>query len=280
MLVINEVREAERIINTNKFDKISSAASLIARYYIQIKEMNEDEVIKKLESFFTLNNENTCSWGNFILKIIKNANKIPLCQINEIPITQREIDVVKTAGSDKKEKILFTFLVMGKLKYMKTFSAWVNDTSKNIFEIANTSPRADERDYIIRDFYESGLISYAKSPMNLSVHIDFIDTEGETVFAVKDLRNLGFKWMQYKGQKYVECQSCGILFKPTKMNARYCKSCRGYVPLKTKIVECCDCGTSFETPANTKSKRCPHCRRKHRLEWDRNRKKQTIPQVD
>lgn len=270
MLVINEVKEAEMIIETNKFDKISSAASLLARYYAQIKKISKEELVKKIESFFILNHENVIGWNSFISKIIKNANKIPLCQIDSIPITQKEIDIIKSLNSDKKEKILFTFLVFGKLKYMRTGKAWVNDTSKSMFERANTSPRADERDYIIRDFKEAEFISYAKSPMNLSIHIDFIDNDGESVFNVSDLRNLGFKWMKYKGGNYVECNGCGILFKPTQMNNCYCKDCRGYIPLVTKVVECIDCGISFETSSNTKSKRCYKCRKKHRLEYQKN----------
>lgn len=273
--MINEEREAERIIETNKYDSLSSAVSLIIRYYIQIKEMSNDEVKSKVKSFLELNHCEFDKWKRFIKRVIKNSDKYPICRLNEIPITQKEIDIIKSAGSDKKEKILFTFLVIGKLKYLKSGDAWVNDTSKKIFEQANTSPRADERDYIIRDFYESNIVSYAKSPMNLSIHIDFVDPDGEPVFTVKDLRNLGFRWMKYKGDNYVECQSCGIIFKPTKMNARYCKECRGYVPLKTKIVECCepDCGISFETPANNRSNRCPSCSYKRRLKQVRNNMK-------
>lgn len=263
MLVINEVKEAERIIETNKFDKLSSAVALLVRYYIQIKEFKSAIVKDEIKRFLTLNHQEYDYWEKSVNKMIKKAKKFPLCQIDEIPITQKEIDVIYQAGSEKKEKILFTFLVLGKLKWMKTGKAWVNDTGASTFKRANTDTRTNERDYIIRDFKEAGFISYAQSPMNMSIHIDFIDDNSNTVLIVNDLRELGYRWLQFKGQRYIECGKCGILFKPSKMNNCYCKNCRGYIPLKTKIIECIDCGISFESPAIAKSKRCPLCRRIH-----------------
>lgn len=263
MLVINEVKEAERIIETNKFDKLSSAIALLVRYYIQIKEFKRDIVRDEIKKFLILNHQEYDYWEKSVNKMIKKAKKFPLCNIDEIPITQKEIDVIYQAGSEKKEKILFTFLVLGKLKWMKTGKAWVNDTGASIFKRANTDTRTNERDYIIRDFKEAGFISYAQSPMNMSIHVDFIDDNEESILMIKDLRELGYRWLQFKGQRYIECNECEILFKPTRMNNCYCKNCRGYIPLKTKIIECIDCGISFESPAIAKSKRCPLCRRIH-----------------
>lgn len=263
MLIINEVKEAEKIINTNKYDKLASAVNLLVRYYWQIKRLTKEEVKEKIRLFIELNHEEFEYWENSVKRMIKNADKFPLCQLNEIPITQKEIDIIFKAGTEKKEKILFTFLVLAKLKYLKSGKAWVNDTGSSTFKLANAQTGVEDRDYIIRDFYEAEFISYAKSPMNMSIHIDFIDTDGDTVFVVNDLRNLGYRWLKFKGHKYIECNECGKLFKPTKGNSLYCKDHRGYIPLRTKIIECCDCGISFETAAITKSKRCPLCQRLH-----------------
>lgn len=268
-IIMNEVKEAKKIIKTNKYEKFSSAVALLVRYYVQIEGLSRAEVKNEMKKFLILNHEEYDYWEQSLNKMIKNADKFPLCQIDEIPITQKEIDVIYKAGSEKKEKILFTFLVLGKFKWMKTGKAWVNDTGFLTFKNANAETKIEERDYIIKDFKEAGFISYAKSPMNLSIHINFIDENENPVFVVKDLRELGFRWLKYKGQKYVECQECGILFKPSAMNACYCKNCRGYIPLETKIIECIDCGISFETPSSTKSRRCPLCRRKHYNEYQK-----------
>lgn len=277
---MNEVKEAEKIIKTNKYEKLSSAVSLLVRYYVQIEGLKKAEVKDKMKKFLVLNHEEYDYWEQSLNKMIKNADKFPLCQIDEIPITQKEIDVIYKAGSEKKEKILFTFLVLGKFKWMKSGKAWVNDTGASTFKRANTYTLFEERDYIIKDFKEDGCVSYAKSPMNMSIHVDFIDEDSEPVFVVKDLRELGFRWLKFKGQKYVECQDCGSLFKPTAMNACYCKNCRGYIPLKTKLVECKDCGTNFETPASTKSRRCPLCRRLYNNERKNIFRKNKMRQVD
>lgn len=272
-MVINEVKEAERILETHKYNKLSSAVSLLVRYYIQIKELNKDETKENIKEFLRIHNEEFDYWEKSVNRMIKNANKYPLCQIDEIPITQSEIDTIYKAGSEKKEKILFTFLVLGKLKWMRSGKAWVNDTGASTFKMANAETKAVDRDFIIKDFKEAGFISYAQSPMNMSIHVDFIDNNSDTILTIKDLRNLGYRWLKIKGQRYAECNNCGILFKPSRMNNCYCKNCRGYVPLVTKIIECIDCGISFEVPAITKSKRCPSCQRNHRLELERERTK-------
>lgn len=258
-MVINEVKEAERILQTNKYDKFSSAVALLIRYYIQIKELNKSDVKDEIKKFLILNHQEYDFWEKSIDKMIKKANEYPLCQIDEIPITQKEIDTIYQAGSEKKEKILFTFLVLGKLKWMKTGKAWVNDTGFLTFKRANAETKTDERDYIIRDFKESGFISYAQSPMNMSIHIDFIDNTSDTVLVVNDLRELGYRWLKFKGRRYVECNECGKLFKPNGSHSLYCKEHRGYIPLVTKIIECKDCGNSFEAPATSPGKRCPLC---------------------
>lgn len=262
-MVINEVKEAEKILQTNKYEKFSSAVALLIRYYVQIKGLQKSEVIDEIKKFLMLNHQEYDFWESSINKMIKNAKKFPLCQIDEIPITQNEIDIIYQAGSEKKEKILFTFLVLGKLKWMRTGKAWVNDTGASTFKRANAETRVDDRDYIIRDFKEAGFISYAQSPMNMSIHIDFIDDKGDTILVIKDLRELGYRWLKYKGQKYNECHECGKLFKANKSNALYCKEHRGYIPLVTKIMECMDCGASFEAPSVSRSKRCPLCRKLH-----------------
>lgn len=270
MLAINEVKEAERIIETNKYDKISTAASLIIRYYIQIKGLSPAETKDKMKAFFNMNHKDYDNWRKFVSKVIKTSDDYPLCNIDEIPITQKEINIVDALETDIKKKVMFTFIVMGKLKQIKSGNSWLNDSSKSLFDRANVNVRVADRDYIIKDLYELEYISYAKSPMNLSLHIDAIDMSGDPVFTVKDLRNIGFAWLKYKGESYTYCNECGILFKPTRPNNIYCKNCVGYIPLQTKVIECCDCGTSFETPSMTKSKRCPHCRHKHYNERLRN----------
>lgn len=269
-MVINEVKEAERILQTNKYDKFSSAVALLIRYYVHIKELKKSDVITEIKKFLFLNHQEYDYWEKSINKMINKAKKFPLCQIDEIPITQKEIDIIYQAGSEKKEKILFTFLVLGKLKWMKTGKAWVNDTGASVFKRANAETKTADRDYIIRDFKEAGFISYAQSPMNMSIHIDFIDDSSDVILTIKDLRELGYRWLQFKGQRYTECNKCGILFKPSRMNNCYCKNCRGYIPLVTKVIECIDCGISFEAPSITRSKRCPSCRRLHYNERKRN----------
>lgn len=260
-MAINEVKEAEKIIATNKYEKFSSAVALLVRYYMQIKGLDKDKTKEVMKKFLALNHQECDYWEKSLNKMIKNSDKFPICQIDEIPITQKEMDIISQAGTEKKEKILFTFLVLGKLKWMKTGKAWVNDTGSSTFMRANTATRADARDFIIKEFYEAGYISYAKSPMNMSIHVDFIDEDGEAVHTVKDLRNLGFRWLQFKGQRYVECQECGILFKPNRSHAKYCKEHRGYIPLETKVIECKDCGVSFEAPSMSRARRCPSCGR-------------------
>lgn len=263
-MIINEVEEAENIIQTNKYEKFSSALSLLIRYYIHIKGLKKNDVKDEIKKFLVINHEDYNYWEKFIDKVIRKSKHNHLCQIDKIPITQKEIDIIYQVDSEKKQKILFTFLVIGKLKWLKTGKAWVNNTGSSTFKIANAETNAAERDYIIRDFHDAGYISYARSPMNMSIHIDFIDDTDEPVITIKDLRCLGYRWLQYKTQKYAECNRCGILFKTSKTNKCYCQRCRKY-----KIIKCISCGKEFETPIKTHDTecRCYECRIKHRRDY-------------
>lgn len=263
-MCINEVKEAEKIIKTNRYEKISVAVGLLIRYYFHKQNLTPDEIREKIKAFVTLHHEDYDHWESFVNKTLENVENVPLCEIDEIPITQKEIDVIKSVENKKEQKILFAFLVMGKLKYLKTGKSWVNNTGATFFKNANVDVRTEERDYIIKKFHDAGFLSYAKSPMNMAIHIDFIDKEkSNPVLMIKDLRELGFRWLLYIGERYVECNQCGILFRPNSSNDRYCKKHRGYIPLKTKIIECRDCGVSFETSAGLLDKRCPNCKRLH-----------------
>lgn len=265
-MYISDVKRAEYILQTNNFDKLSKALSLIIRYFIQIKDYNPLLIKEEARKFLALNNEEFEYWENTVDKIIKSAKKYPLYDIDSIPITQSEIDVIRQAGNSKKQKILFTFLVMGKLQYLKTGKAWVNDTGAKIFKLANAQTKTEERDYIIRDFYEAGFISYAKSPMNMSIHIDFIDDTGDAILTITDLRNLGYQWLKYSGRNYIPCKECGILFKPTNTNNLYCNEHKGYIRKPDKVIVCCDCNNKYIAPAMARGNRCPLCSRIRRNE--------------
>lgn len=57
-MYISDVKRAEYILQTNNFDKLSKALSLIIRYFIQIKDYNPLPTKEEARKFLALNKQN------------------------------------------------------------------------------------------------------------------------------------------------------------------------------------------------------------------------------
>lgn len=270
-IIMNQVKEAEKILETNEFtDSTWTTMSLLVRYYAQIKEYKPKKIRELTEEFF---NRNAPYWKEYFYaqelleKIIKDAKKYPLTQVDEIPITQKELDTVATASSLKLQKILFTFLVLGKFKFIRKGNTWINYPNTTFFKMTNTYQTKTERHLLIHDLKEAKYISLTKSIMDRSYHVEIIDPDGEPVMMVKSLENLGYRWLMYIGKNYAECAECGAMFKPSNNKQKYCKK-HLTTHKKSETFICIDCYEAFEVPeGGRKKKRCNLCNWRHRKNY-------------
>ena len=276
-LLLDEVAEAERIIEADTPNvKPAEGLVLLARYYRQIKEFTPKETKKALADWVKGNG--TDDWSDFIDKIVANAKKYPLLQVREIIVTQSEMDKIQSLKKKNQQKLAFVLLVLAKYGNAKSSknNSWVLTQHYKVFQLARVV--GDSRWSTMRELKEAGLIEFAHKVDNINVRVTFIDEKSKPVMKITDLRELGYRYLKYTGEDFIECQECGVLVRKTCINKKYCKDCAGYQPVIKKKVQCVDCGEWFEVDARIANKcRCEYCQKEFVKKYDRQRKIAVIP---
>lgn len=277
-LILNEKEEAEKIINTGDIgSKVNETLSLLSRYY-KYQGCNTKEIINNLDNFMANSyvNYNPDDWDKIINRYAK-AKKYTLVQIGSIPVTKNELLSISQIKDKKLEKLAFTLLVLAKFGNMRNpnNNNWVLVDEYDVLQRARVRGSLIAQYSCFYDLAKMDLITYSHRVDNINVRVGFIDNDSEIVLNIIDLRELGYQYLMYKGEKYIKCAECGIVMKPTSNksnNQKYCKECAGYQPVGYKIINCCDCGKPFEVDSrNMKKKRCDDCqiihRKKYKKDW-------------
>lgn len=277
MIILNERIFAEDCLRNGQIiGKPLSTLSILAKYYYSLgyrKKKITSLLIEFLKKNYPRYNDNKLDWNANIERLAANAGKYILHEIDGVWITQTEIDTITNIHSKVLERLMFTFLCLAKLANIKNpqNNSWVNVNDKEIFSLARISCKVQDRDIRIGKLNELGLLEFPKRNDNLSCRVTFVDDESDKVLKVSDFRELGYEYLKYNGENYINCADCGILTKGNKAGTkRYCSSCARYIPQGIKTIQCEDCGCKFEVPSlNNKTKRCPMCQSRHRKNYQR-----------
>jgi len=160
---------------------------------------------------------------------------VGLTAMNEltlVPITQQELDTVKSRKGIREQCIAFALLAEAKRLTIEApeRNFWVNgDYRTDIIGKANLTIHEEEMALMVYRMKRDGLIGLARAIDNCSMHILFADPEGEPVMKLddKDFEHLGFCWRAYVGERYTKCQMCGSWVKQEKRGAprKFCGEC-------------------------------------------------------
>ena len=242
-MIMNEKKEAERIISgETKENKPSVIISLLSKYYIQIKKYSNSET-KKLIIENLLNQFpclNTHEWDEFINKAIKGAKKYPIKDIDKVPVTQKEIDIIKSIPTKRLQKLAFAYLIVGKYNYLINGTSWVNASFDSVMKMAGIHWTSKSKNGLdLHELLILKLISSSKKIDDIKVKIEFIDPDGEEVLGIRTFKKLGWFWDRY---------------------------------LKNEVKICIDCGEFFEVKGKSRRSkvRCDKCQHKTNLEKRRN----------
>lgn len=277
-LIMNERVEAERIIsdgdiNTNTASKLF----LLSKYYRHNGKgaaETRNVLLKFMEEKYS--NYNIHNWFDIIQKYSNKAINHSLTEIDEIPITKNELTTISQINNSKLEKVAFVILVLAKFCNMRNAqnNNWVMVDEYGVFKRARVTGSIHAQYSCFYQLAKMDLITYSRKVDNINVKVGFIDNASEVVLTVTDLRELGYQYLMYKGEKFIKCAECGIITRATKHNKKYCKSCAAYKPIEKKMVVCCDCGKQFEVSSKaSNTKRCECCQLKNNKEKTRERVK-------
>lgn len=231
-LLLNEVKEAKRLLETRDIgSKPTAALFLLAKYYRQREKLSKNETIGKLNDFMASCDKHYHSalWEDTIENIAKKADKYPLREIESIGLTIKELDQIKTLNHLKYEKLVFVMLCHAKLHntLFPDNHGWVNATIPEIYRTARITVKYRKDKFLyLNDIEATGLISFATRNDNLNLRVNFIDMEGTPVFEISDFRELGYEYLNYyKKGKFARCTECQKLYVRKTNNQKYCDLC-------------------------------------------------------
>lgn len=277
MLIMNEKKEVERFlkdINSTEC-KISQVLNLLIRYYINEKNMSIRESISAANKYVKtcFSGYSETEWDSYNGRIAKTAHKRPLRCIESVPITQNEIDDIKSIQDMKLQKLAFACLVIAKMNMILNNHSWITVSDRDLFWLANLKHTSkNDMNDLIYNLFIMGFISFSKRIDNTNKKYEKIDNDNNSVAYVSYLSDLGYWWHYVNGENFNICEECGRLYKPASGNQKYCfiHSATYNKPLSCT---CVDCGREFQIePGKRKRKRCECCYMERRLKQYRDSK--------
>ena len=235
MLILNEEKYAKDLYDGKNQDVKSIMAKIryITRYLIHSEKKSGDEVyrdtVKWLREHHT--NFDESSYSNVISDAIKGATKYPFYIIDNIKITQSELDIISSLDNLRAEKMLFVLLCMAKQQSMSNgfTNGLVKYSITELCKTARVSVPADDREYILYEIVQRGLLGYPKKNNTQCLIVNFISTD-EVVLELDeiDCQELAYIYLSWKnnGYGYTKCQRCNRLMKQSKTRPKkYCEEC-------------------------------------------------------
>jgi hypothetical protein len=235
MLILNEEKYAEDLYYGKNTDVKSVVAKIgyITRYNLYVLNYNDEDNYKFTVEWMVNhhNNFDESYYSNLISDAVKKAYKNPFYHIENIKITKTELDIISTLDNLRAEKILFVLLCMAKqqsVAYGFT-NGLVKYSLPSLCKEARISVPTDEREYILYNIVQYGLLGYPKKNNTQCLIVNFInDDEAVLNLDEIDCQELAYVYLNWKngGKGYTRCQRCHRLIKQSKTKPRkYCEEC-------------------------------------------------------
>ena len=289
MLILNEEKYAKDLYDGKNQDVKSVMAKIryITRYLIHLEHKDNDDTYKETVRWMKENHDNfdESNYSNLISDAIKGAKKYPFYVIDSVKITKSELDSISSLNNLRAEKVLFVLLCMAKQQMISNgfIGGLVKYTITDVCKMARISVPADDREYILYNIVQKGLLSCPKKNDTKCLIVNCINDDDDVVIELDetDCQELAYVYLNWKndGKGYGRCEYCGKLMKKPKSNPhRLCEDCIGVVgeiSSDVKLVRCVDCNqvyfTSIKDNASCRCERCQEIRNKE-TKSARNRK--------
>ena len=285
MLILNEEKYAKALYD-GKNSEVKAAMSkirYITRYLIHSDGRNDEDVYKLSVEWMKKHHDNfdeSC-YSKVITDAIKKACQYPFYVIDNIKITQSELDIISSLNNLRAEKVLFVLLCMAKQQRMSNgfTNGLVKYSITELCKLARVSVPADDREYILYEIVQKGFLGYPKKNNTQCLIVNFINNTDEAVLTLDeiDCQELAYVYLSWKnkGKGYGRCEYCHRIMKKSKNNPRrFCESCSkivGDVPDDKMVILCEDCGKPvYVSIFDSQTSRCEECyaiyRRKQKTE--------------
>ena len=244
MLILNEEKYAKDLYDGKHQDVKSIMAKIryVTRYLVHSEHKTEEDTYKETVRWLKEhhNNFDESSYSNIISDAVKGASKYPFYIIDDIKITQSELDIISSLDNLRAEKMLFVLLCMAKHQSMANgfTNGLVKYSITDLCKDARVSVPADDREYILYEIVQRGLLGYPKKNNTQCLIVNFINTDEVALeLDEADCQELAYAYLRWKnnGKGYAKCQRCHRLMKQSKTKPKkYCEECAKEVQREQK----------------------------------------------
>lgn len=230
-LIINEKELVDKALTEGYIhQKISKTVTCVIKHYYSLG-MNRQQVREAIELFMQKHypHFNAVKWQDTLDRWVRSIEKQDhsLLEIKEIAITHKELEYIRSLDSLVHEKLAFVYLVYGKIfnQMNSNDSYWVNTPRSDIFKDAKVAAGSVKQGLLINDLITLGAIEPTLNTKKLSKRVLFANDRDGAAITVRDFRNYIYLYLEWRGEKVINCSSCGILLRQTSNRKKYCSEC-------------------------------------------------------
>lgn len=246
MLILNEEEYARSLYEGRNKDVKSAMAKIryVTRYLVHSMLESDDDAYRLSVEWMKKNHDNfdeSC-YSNVISDAIKKAHQYPFYVIDNVKITQPELDIISSLNNLRAEKVLFVLLCMAKQQRLANgfTNGLVKYSITELCKLARVSVPADDREYILYEIVKNGFLDYPKKNDTQCLIVNFMSFDDVVLeLDETDCQELAYVYLSWKnnGKGYTRCQKCKRLIKQSKNGIRkYCEDCRADVDAENKSI--------------------------------------------
>ena len=238
--IINEKMHAEKLMETGDISQRKTSRDLkyIAKYLLG-NGFSEDYTISYLIDFMNNYNNSGSRWKNTIIGIVKDIkkqNNYFLRDVNEIRITQNEINTIKninwsdTRLNDRMKRYAFGLVVYAKILRQKQKDGWVRIDNTSVFcdDIGVKKQNVEIREKTFNKLQELGLLETPRKTGSDSIKVLFVDWEEHDDDIIIPLDKIE-EFKEYYEVCIIEtkfiCEDCGLIFDRNDIRQKFCSEC-------------------------------------------------------
>lgn len=277
--VFNEKSITEDMIDRGYVDENNPTYTIknLARYNYYVLGIDEKENYDRINQYMKEHSNiyTEIGYSKAINGCIKDIQKNPFCDIENIIITSEELKKIKQLNDDRQEKIAFVLLAdakyFDKINGIKSNISWIS--VRDLYKLARVAMPVNDRYMFLSFLYDKNLVEKNYNPKftgHTLLYVSDTDDDAEMVLTENNYKELAFTYMNWKKGGYKECKQCGRLIK-IKGNTQYCKNCAPiFEPKMFKTIKCVDCETDIVVSSkDNKTCRCEDCKNIYRKNYQK-----------
>ncbi|APR02535.1 TPA: hypothetical protein ACXDAY_002332 [Clostridium botulinum] len=159
--------------------------------------------------------------------------EVKMNDINEIRISQNELQTIRQLDNLVLEKIAFTMLVYAKISKIQmqreNNDYWVNKSCSVICREAKVGLRGDKQKRIMNELYKREYITTSNINTKINIKLNFGDKENvknEDDLVITDFDGVVHQYLIWRGEKWKRCLVCDKWIRvKNKERTKYCNKC-------------------------------------------------------